>query len=119
MPDMIRDGAAWMAVQLRASAGSDVVATRGEQSTTVTAIAGRSVFQSIDGSGVTETWESRDFIIAVEDLPFGDVQRHDKFTETTDAGSRTYAVTAPRGIPIQSYTDAFQQSVKIHTQRVE
>lgn len=119
MADMIRDGAAHLADTLKLVASQSVTITRGEQTATVSATVGRSVFESQDTSGIVETWESRDFILITGDLPFGEPQRGDTVVETIDGTACTYEVTAPRGTPLFHYADAFQQSVRIHTKRVD
>jgi hypothetical protein len=119
MSDLIRDGAAFLADALRSSAGTAVVYSRGASSQTVIATIGKSIFESQDASGVVETWESRDFIVRLSDLPFGEPQRNDRITETIGGSSIVYAVSAPRGVPLFHYADAFGQSAKIHAKRID
>ena len=88
---------------------------RGANSSQVIATVGRSVFEAANQSGVVESWESRDFIVAVSDLPFGEPQRHDKIVEQLNGISVVYDVTSPRGVPLFHYGDAFRQTVRIHT----
>jgi hypothetical protein len=119
MSDMIRAGAAFLASTLKKSASASVTMTRGTESRSVLAVVGKSTFESVDQNGVTESWESRDFIIHATDLPFGEPQRHDKITETIGNVLRVYQVSAPRGVPLFHYSDAFQSAVRIHTTRVD
>ena len=119
MADMIRDGAAYLADTLKLVASDSVTITRGEQSQAVLAVVGRSVFESQDQSGIVETWESRDYIVKASDLPFGEPLRGDTVTETVGDSVCVYEVVAPRGTPLFHYADAFQQTVRIHTKRVD
>lgn len=119
MPDMIRSGAAYLASALKKSASTSVTMTRGTESRSVLAVVGKSTFESVDQNGVTESWESRDFIVYATDLPFGEPQRHDRIAETVGGIVRVYQVSAPRGVPLFHYSDAFQSAVRIHTTRVD
>lgn len=110
MANMLADGAAWLAGQLKASAGSDVTYQRGGDTAAVTATIGRSQFEAANQSGVIEVWESRDFLIPYADLPYGEPQRGDLVIE----GELTYEVSAPRGIPVAHY-DAFRSMARVHT----
>jgi hypothetical protein len=119
MSDIIRAGAAYLASALKKSAGTAVVVTRGTSSASVIATIGKSVFESADQNGVIESWESRDFLVKATDLPFGEPRRGDKIVESASGVSSTYEVTSPRGVPLFHYADAFHQSVRIHTKRVD
>ena len=110
MANMLADGAAWLAGQLKASAGSAVTYQRGGDTAAVTATIGRSQFEATNQSGVIEVWESRDFLIPLADLPFGEPQRGDLVIE----GELSYEVSAPRGVPVAHY-DAFRSMARVHT----
>jgi hypothetical protein len=66
--DRLKQGAEWLESQRRAHASTEVVYTRVSASATVPATIGRSTFQLDDGTGVITQVESRDYIVAVEDL---------------------------------------------------
>jgi hypothetical protein len=114
MADMLAQGAAWFASQLHASASTAVVFVRGASAVEVKATIGSSAFDAANQSGVIERWESRDFIVRAEDVPFGEVQRGDKVVETVNGISTTYEVASPRGVPLWHYGDAFRKTVRIH-----
>jgi len=117
MADMLSAGAAWMADQLAASASLTVAYKRGENSSQFLATIGKSVFESSGQNGVTEQWESRDYIVKTADLPYGQPQRGDLIVEDIGGVSVFYEVTAPRGVPLFHYCDAFQNLVRVHTKQ--
>ena len=117
MADMLSDGAAWMADQLAASASLTVAYKRGANSSQFLATIGKSMFESSGQNGVTEQWESRDYIVKTADLPYGEPLRGDLIIEDIGGVSVFYEVTAPRGVPLFHYGDAFQNLVRVHTKR--
>lgn len=117
MADMLSDGAAWMADQLAASASLTVAYKRGVNSSQFLATIGKSMFESSGQNGVTEQWESRDYIVKTADLPYGEPLRGDLIIEDIGGVSVFYEVTAPRGVPLFHYGDAFQNLVRVHTKR--
>jgi hypothetical protein len=119
VPDILADGASWLAGQLKAVASRPVVFVRGNSAIEVSATIGASSFQAADQNGLIDQWESRDFIIATADLPFGDPQRGDKVVETIDGIAITYEVSTPRGLPLWRYGDAFRMTVRVHTVQSE
>lgn len=115
MSDLLASGAAWLANQLSAGASRSVRYQRGADYGTVLATVGTSRFESQGTSGVVEQWESRDFLVKVGSLPFGEPLRHDKIFETLNGIDITYEVTSPRGVPVFHYADAFRQTIRVHT----
>lgn len=115
MADMIAAGAAYLAARLKSAASSSVAYVRGTSSGVVRATVAKSMFQTADANGIVESWESRDFIVAVADLPFGEPRRGDKIVETLNGNNVTYEVTSPRGVPIFHYGDSFRNTVRVHT----
>lgn len=119
MADMLSDGASWLADQLAASASLTVAYKRGANSSQFVATIGKSVFESSGQNGVTEQWESRDYIVKTADLPYGEPLRGDLIVEDLGGVSVFYEVTAPRGVPLFHYGDAFQNLVRVHTKRTD
>lgn len=115
MADLLSSGAAWLAGQLKTAAGTTVVYVRGQNAVEVVATIGNSAFEAANQSGVVERWESRDFLIATDDLPFGDPLHGDKIVETINDIAVTYAVSTPRGVPPWHYADGFRLVVRVHT----
>jgi len=119
MADMLADGAAWFASQLLASASQTCAYRRGANSSQFSATIGKSMFESSGQNGVTEQWESRDYIVKTADLPYGQPQRGDLIVEDVNGVSVFYEVTAPRGVPLFHYGDAFQNLVRVHTKQTD
>jgi hypothetical protein len=117
MADMLSAGAAWLADQFAASASLTVAYKRGANSSQFVATIGKSMFESSGQNGVTEQWESRDYIVKTEDLPYGEPLRGDMIVEDIGGVSVFYEVAAPRGVPLFHYGDAFQHLVRVHTKR--
>jgi hypothetical protein len=115
--DMLSDGAAWLADQFAASASLTVAYKRGANSSQFVATIGKSTFESSGQNGVTEQWESRDYIVKTADLPYGEPLRGDLIVEDIGGVSVFYEVAAPRGVPLFHYGDAFQHLVRVHTKR--
>jgi hypothetical protein len=116
---MLSTGATWLAAQLKASASKTVTFVRGNNAVEVEATIGSSAFEAANQSGVVERWESRDFIVSADDLPFGDPAHGDKIVETINGISVTYSVATPRGVPLWHYADAYRVSVRVHTTQAE
>jgi hypothetical protein len=116
---MLSDGAAWLADQFAASASLTVAYKRGTNSSQFVATIGKSMFESSGQNGVTEQWESRDYIVKTADLPYGEPLRGDMIVEDIGGVSVFYEVAAPRGVPLFHYGDAFQHLVRVHTKRAD
>ena len=119
MPDLLANGAAWLAGQLKAAAGRSVTYRRGEDETEITATVGRSQFEAQNQSGVIENWESRDYLVGYGDLPYGEPQRGDVIVETVGGDVCEYEVASPRGVPVFHFGDAFRAMVRIHTKQTD
>lgn len=92
---------------------------RGAYTAQCLAAIGRSTFEAQNQNGVIETYESRDFLVRVAELPYGEPQRGDRIVEEMDGVARFYEVAAPKGVPVFHYGDAFESLVRIHTKRVD
>jgi hypothetical protein len=119
MADVLRTGAAWLAGQLKASAGTLCAYKRGANTATITATIGASSFESQSQSGVQELWESRDYILSTSELPYGLPVRGDVIVETLGDVATFYEVSSPRGVAPYRFADAFQAMVRIHTQQTD
>ena len=117
MPDLIGNGSAWLAGQLAAFAGVLCAYRRGANVSEVTATIGRSEFQSANQNGTIESWESRDFIIRTEALPFGQPIRGDVIVQELNGTATFFEVAAPSGLPVFHYADAAQTLVRVHTKQ--
>lgn len=119
MPDLLANGAAWLAGQLKAAAGRTVTYKRGIETAEVIATIGRSEFEAQSQSGVVENWESRDYLVTYADLPFGEPQRGDVIAESVGGDLCEYEVAAPRGVPVFHFGDAFRSVVRVHTKQID
>lgn len=119
MADMLRTGAAWLAGQLKASAGTLCAYKRGSNTAQFTASISRSTFEAQGAGGVVESWESRDYLAKTDELPYGIPQRGDIVIEELDGVATFYEVTSPRGVPVYHWADAWQTVIRIHTKQVD
>lgn len=119
MPDMLAAGAAWLTAQLNAAAATTVTYRRGDDEAEISATIGRSDFEAQGQEGVIENWESRDFLIPAASLPFGEPKRGDLIVETAGGLELLYEVSAPRGVPVFRYGDAFRSMVRVHTKQTD
>jgi hypothetical protein len=117
--DILEQGSRWLAGQLKTVAGRTVEYQRGMESRSVIATIGRSEFASQNESGVIEQWESRDFLIEYDELPFGAPVRGDVIVDQVAGRQYEYEVATPRGIPEYHYADAFRGMVRVHTKQVD
>jgi hypothetical protein len=118
MADLLRTGAAWLAGQLKKSAGTLCAYKRGANTAQLTASISRSTFEAQGQNGVIEAWESRDYLVPVAELPYGEPRRGDVIVEEIDGVATFYEVTAPRGVPVFHWADAFQAVIRIHTKQI-
>jgi hypothetical protein len=119
MADMLRTGAAWLADQLKAAASTTCAYKRGANTAQFIASVGKSTFESSDSSGVIERWESRDYLVKTDELPYGEPQRGDIIVEEIGGVATFYEVASPRGVPLFHYGDAFQAICRIHTKQTD
>lgn len=122
MQDMIAAGVTWFEAQRREhmAVNVDYLAVGAEEAVTVRASIGGSRFESVDASGQILRFETRDYVIAVQDYSTAPV-RGDRITETDQDGvERTYEVMVPAGAgnPWQ-WADRSQRARRIHTILVE
>jgi hypothetical protein len=112
--DLLQSGAAWLASKMSEAAGHAVQLVRGEQTHSVTATIGRSVFETQTQSGFVESWEARDFIVLASSYPFSEPQRGDRVLD----GDGIYEVCSPQGTPLYHFADSFHNQIRLHTKRV-
>jgi len=123
MGDLLDDGLAWLAEQLKAHASQTVVYRRGANEVTVQATVGRTLLKFDDGyGGVRMEWTDRDFLIAADDLVLGGEktlpQRGDQVRETVDSQTLVYEVLAPGSEPEWRWSDPHRRLLRIHTKQV-
>lgn len=122
MADVLEQAAIWLRRMQRQYAATTVLYMRGEQSVPVSATIGRTLFEVDDGYGVVVRFESRDFLIAPEELVLGDrrvlPQRGDRVQESQDGITFTYEVMSPGKDPPWRYSDPYRRTFRIHTKQV-
>ena len=123
MPDLLRDGQAWLADQLQEHAATQVVYLRGADEVPVRAVIGRTLLQLDDGmGGVRMEWTDRDYLIRAEDLALGGSpappQRGDQIREVVGTQTLVYEVLAPAGEPPWRWADPHRQMYRIHTKQI-
>ncbi len=118
MPDLIADGATWLAAQRTAHLSRDIGYVTGATALALKASVGRTEFEVVGEGGVMERTESRDFLVATADLPAAP-ERGDLVRETVGATVHLFEVMAPvRGMPPWRWADAQRTAYRIHTRLV-
>lgn len=84
----------------------------------VSARVGKTEFPLEPTDGIVETWESRDFLIAVLSLGSNIPAARDYVLETVGGVTFTYEVCAPDGEQVAPFDDRFRQTYRIHTKLV-
>ena len=122
MLDLLQRAMTWLDGRRRQYVGREVVYQRGQQTLTVPATIGRTVFETTDEYGVVVRTESRDFLISVADLVLDGVailpQRGDRIRESEGGQAFVYEVLAPGQEPCWRYSDPYRQTLRIHTAQV-
>lgn len=123
MADMIRNGQAWLANQLKTHASAQVIYQRGESQVAVAATIGRTLLKLDDGYGGTRMeWTDRDYLIHSADLDFGSgpfaPAAGDLIKETSEATTLTYEVACFGSDPPFRPSDPFGIVLRIHTKLI-
>ena len=120
MPDVIANGAAWLAGQRKAHLSKEIAYVAGATTATVLATIGRTEFEVVGEGGVMERTESRDFIVATADMPGAQSPaRGDQIRETVGATVHLFEVMAPvQSAPAWRWADASRTAYRIHTRLV-
>ena len=118
MPDLIANGAAWLAGQRKAHLSKEIAYVNGATATNVLATIGKSEFEVVGEGGVMERIESRDFIVATADL-LQTPARGDQIRETVGDTVFVFEVMAPvQSAPPWRWADAQRTAYRIHTRLV-
>jgi hypothetical protein len=123
MPDLLRDGQAWLSDQLHEHVATEVVYRRGIEEVAVRATIGRTLLKLDDGlGGVRMEWTDRDYLIRAEDLALGgntaQPQRGDHIREIVGSQTLVYEVLAPGNEPPWRWADPHRQMYRIHTKQI-
>jgi hypothetical protein len=122
MPNLLEQGAGWLADQLKTHASTEVIYQRGADQVAVQATIGKTEFEIDDGSGVIQRFQSRDYLIQTADLMLGGAPTlpvaGDRIRETVGDQTLLYEVLAPGNEPHFRYSDPFRKVLRIHSKHV-
>ena len=120
--DLFQKASAWLEDQRTKFLTQTVVYQRSSTSASVPATIGTTVFQVDDGAGALLRIESRDYLIGAADLVAGGFaippKRGDRIRETSGTQVIVYEVVAPGDEPCWRWSDAYRQTLRIHTKQV-
>ena len=123
MSDLLQRGAEWLGGMFRQHAARPVVYRRGDESASVLATVGRTLFELADAAGEQVQYESRDYLIAAADLVLDgsqvEPQRGDRIEEVLGGQTLTYEVMAPGQEPPWRYSDPYRTTLRIHTKLID
>jgi hypothetical protein len=120
--DLLEQSSAWLDGQRKQFLSRSVTYNRGSVSVVVLAAVGKTNFEIDTTSGVTETFESRDYIILAADLAINGTlltpQRGDTITDVQGGQTLVYEVTGPGREPCWRWSNPYRTSMRIHTKQV-
>lgn len=102
---------------IRDVGGETITYSDGSGSVTVTAAIGRTEFETVDMSGITERVEMRDFLVIATDLVISASAVTPSRGHTITWGSDTYEVMSPGREPVHEHVDQHAYMFRIHTKR--
>ena len=121
--NLLEYGSRWLDDRRVRHLSRPVVYTRGDAAVSVQAAIGRTTFEVDNGTGVFESYESRDFLISSADLVLDETlvlpQRGDRIQEEQNGVTYVYEVMAPGREPVFRFSDTYRQTLRIHTKLVE
>jgi len=123
MADLLQRASAWLEDQRTKHLTQSVVYQRGTDTIEVLATIGSTVFQIDDGAGGVLRIEARDYLISAADLVLAGnpvvPQRGDQIRETQGRQVFVYEVIRPGDEPCWRWSDAYRQTLRIHTKQVD
>ena len=118
MPDLLQNGLKWLDAQRKAHLSHAVTYRRQGVSVEVQASNARSEWESVDGDGGVQRFETRDFLITAADLVLGDMVSEPRAGDRiTDAG-HVFEVMPPAGGAVFRYCDPGRTTLRICTKHV-
>lgn len=123
MQDLLKTGQKWLSQQFRKHAAQSITYKRGSSAVRVPATIGRSTFEDAGGDQSLVRYESRDYLIDVQDLKLDGIltepQAGDQIVEGVDASDGfTYEVMTVPGEGVWRYADQYRLAFRIHTKFV-
>ena len=123
MADLLQKASAWLEDQRTKFLTQSVVFQRGLNTVELPATIGTTVFQIDDGAGALLRIESRDYLISASDLVLAGnailPKRGDRIHETSGTQTFVYEVVGPGDEPCWRWSDAYRQTLRIHTKQVD
>ena len=107
MVDLLELASAWLDEQRKLYLSRLVTYSRGEATVAILATVGKTTFEIDSTTGVTETFESRDYIV-----------RGDTITDVQSGQTLVYEVTGPGHEPCWRWSSPYRTSRRIHTKQV-
>lgn len=122
MSNMLDDGAAFLAEQMKANASETVAYRRDDDSVSFDAQVGSSVIEEPDDDGVVVRIEVTDFIFDAADLELSDgatlPEIGDRIDRTIGSNTAVYEIVAPAGQSHWRYSDDFHRVIRVHAKFV-
>lgn len=122
MPDLLQSASDWLTSTLKAHASQPVTFRRGTSSVGLQATLGSTEWTTDTLEGISETWESRDFLITAADLRLNgqpvEPAQGDKVDQVIGSTTFTYEVLSQPGVPPFAYSDPGRGGMRIHTKLV-
>ncbi len=115
MPDLLHNGATWLASQFKTHVSRDVVYQRGSQSVAVKATIGKTAYEQLDANNVVTTHESRDYLIRAEDLVLGGTAVLPEPGDMVLEDSQTFVVLPLPNEEHFRFADPYRVLFRIHT----
>ena len=113
MMNMLADGSQWLADTMKASASSLVEYRRGEESSFVQAVFGRTEAEISDESGITINAFVNDFLILADDLA-----DEPEAGDVIVADGRKYEVLDLGNEGVWRWSDNYKNMMRIHTKDI-
>ena len=121
--NLLEQGSNWLEKKRHDYLSSPVNFVRGGESIPVNATLGRTEFDVSVDMGITEKYETRDFLVRREDLVIlgerVNPKRGDRFHYHIEGQVFIYEVMAPGKEPVYRESDLFKKTLRIHTKLIE
>lgn len=123
MTDLLNSASDWLLDTLKASASVEVTLRRGASATpNLKATIGRTTFEEQQGEEVFHRFESRDYIIQVNDYQIAGVatepQAGDTFDEVRNGKTYRYQIMSDGFESQWRFSDPFKKAYRIHTKQI-
>jgi len=120
MQDMLQIGSEWLSGQRHEHLAHAVLYSRAAQSVTVRATPDRGRYEGSADAGLSESWETQDYLLRAEDLVLGGAKAVPAAGDTIlDGTGNLYEVCSPGGgIAVWEWEDVAQLDYRVHCKRV-